>query len=142
MLFRTKPKVIMPPPSANDVWDMYGSSQSQRRLGNGMYIIDTDTEKRFQLGLGANVPWVEFICGNKFRTRRYAGILPEGQNHIDIADAPRDQFPSQRGVNLSVYCDPSGFMEIEACGGCSASLDPGTELSVNIITEYSLNIDD
>jgi len=30
-------------------------------------------------------------------------------------------------------------MEIEACGGCPDNLEAGTELSVNVITEYRLN---
>ena len=68
--------------------------------------------------------------------KRYAGKLTDGQFYIDIADAPPDQLPSSRGVSLSVYCDPSGFMEMEACGGCPVEMKPGTELSVTITTEY------
>jgi hypothetical protein len=33
-------------------------------------------------------------------------------------------------------------MEIEACGGCPDTLKPGTELSVNIITEFTINKND
>ncbi|HBL77301.1 MAG: hypothetical protein A2W90_21980 [Bacteroidetes bacterium GWF2_42_66] len=132
-------KVILPPPADNEIWDMYGSSHSKRRLSKDIYVVDTNTEERFQLGLGAGVPWIEFVSGNEFRVRRYAGVLPEGQYPIDISDISPGQLPSGRGVNLSVYCDPSGFMEMEACGGCSGILEPGTELSVNIITEYSMN---
>jgi hypothetical protein len=58
--------------------------------------------------------------------------------HIDISDIPPDQLPSPKGVSLSVYCDPSGFMEIEACGGCPEKLTPGTETNVTIVTEYQL----
>ena len=100
--------------------------------------MDTKTDFRFQLGLGENVPWIEYIKGNDFRVKRFTGTLPPGQSYIDISDSPPDQFPSDKGVKLSIYCDPSGFMEIEACGGCPDILLPGTELSVNIITEYRL----
>ena len=129
-------KVNMPPPLAGDIWDMYDSSLSKRRLAGDNYIVDAITDFRFQLGLGASVPWIEYVCGNKVRVKRYAGTLPQGQSSIDIADKPPHEMPSDRGVNLSVYCDPSGFMEIEACGGCPKLLIPGIELSVNIITEY------
>jgi hypothetical protein len=134
-------KVIMPPPSAEDIRDMYESSQSQRRLVNDKYVVDTKTNFRFQLGFGESVPWIEYISGNDFRVKRYAGTLPAGHKYIDIADSPPEQFPSDKGVKLSIYCDPSGFMEIEACGGCPDTLVPGTELNVKIITEYVLNPD-
>jgi hypothetical protein len=135
-------KVIMPPPSEDDIRDMYDSSLSQRGMSDDKYVVDTKTDFRFQLGLGENVPWIEYITGNDFRVKRYAGTLPAGHKYIDIADYPPEQFPSDEGVKLSIYCDPSGFMEIEACGGCPDILSPGTELSVKIITEYVLNPDD
>jgi hypothetical protein len=132
-----KGKVIMPSPSPEDIWDLYEPSESQRMPGgDGLYIVHTETPKRFQLGLGMNVPWVEYILEDQFRVKRYTGELPEGQSYIDIADLPPDRLPSEKGVKLSVYCDPSGFMEIEACGGCPGRLLPGTELSSRITTEY------
>jgi len=132
-------KVIMPPPSADDIRDMYSSSLAQRGLSDNKYVVNTKTDFRFQLGLGKNVPWIEYIKGNDFHVKRYAGILPPGQNYIDIADAPPEQYPSDSGIKLSIYCDPSGFMEIEACGGCTDTLIPGTELSVHVITEYRIS---
>ena len=135
-------KVIMPPPSGEDIWDMYNPSLSRRGISGNKYIIDTKTDSRFQVGLGANVPWVEYVYGDVFRVKRSAGPLPPGQSYIDIVDAPPEQIASGKGVKYSVYCDPSGFMEIEACGGCPNTLVQGTELSVNIITEYILNKDD
>lgn len=129
-------KVTLPPPEKRDVWDMYGPSGSQRRLTNGVYVVKTETKDRFQLGMSPKVPWIEYTLENQFRVKRYAGELANGQSYIDIADSPPDQLPSSRGVSLSVYCDPSGFMEIEACGGCSEELAPGTELRVGITTEY------
>lgn len=132
-------KVIMEEPDPDDIWDIYSSSLSKRGMLQGWYIIDTNTDFRFQLGLGKNVKWIEFLRKNDFRVKRYAGQMPPGQDHIDISDSPPDMIPSEKGVNLSVYCDPSGFMEVEACGGCPLQLDPGTEISVNIITEYHVN---
>lgn len=131
-------KVIMPPPLQEDIRDMYDSSLSKRRLSGSHYVVDTQTDFRFQLGLNEHVPWIEFIHGNDFRVRRYAGILPRGQKYVDIADAPPSQSPSDFGDKLSIYCDPSGFMEMEACGGCPDILSPGIELKVDVITEYEL----
>ena len=129
-------KVVMPPPKGSDIWDMYESSDSQRCLKNGMYVVDTNTEKRFQLGLGADVPWIEYVLKDRFRVKRYVGKLPENQFYIDIADAPPSKLPLNKGVKLSIYCDPTGFMEIEACGGCPVELKPGAELSVEVTTEF------
>lgn len=135
-------KVIIPTPAEQDIWDMYTSSQIHRKRIDDKYVVNTKTDFRFQLGLGENVPWIEYLSGNDFRVKRYAGHLPPSQRYIDIADVPPEQFPSENGVGLSIYCDPSGFMEIEACGGCPDTLYPGTEVSVNIVTEYSINESD
>ena len=131
--------VIVPPPKTTDIWDMYDPSLSKRGMSGDKYFIDTKTDFRFQLGLGENIPWIEYINGTDFRVKRYTGPLPPGQSYIDITDAPPEQLPSDEGVKLSIYCDPSGFMEIEACGGCPDILLPGTELSVNVITEFKVN---
>lgn len=132
----TKGKVVMQIPLDEDIWDIYETSESQRQIRDGLYVIDTKTQKRFQLGLSSNVEWIEFISDDQFKVRRYTGDLPDGQFYIDISDAPPDKLPSQHGVKLSIYCDPSGFMEIEACGGCPVQLEPGNELRVKITTEY------
>lgn len=134
----TNGMVVMPPPQSSDIWDLYDSSASKRKMIGDLYTVETATDRPFQIGLGANIPWIEYVWQNQFRVRRYSGKLPNGQNHIDISDADPEQLPSELGVNLSVYCDPSGFMEIEACGGCPESLETGTELCVSIVTEYLL----
>jgi len=133
-------KVIMPPPSGDDILDMYECSLSQRGMSGDHYVVDAKTDFRFQLGLGEKVPWIEFVSNNDFRVKRFAGILPAGQKFIDISDTAPDQLPSDFGVSLSLYCDPSGFMEIEACGGCPDTLFPGSELCVKITTEYMVKI--
>ena len=71
--------------------------------------------------------------------RRTADLLPAGHTYIDIADRDPSQPPAEKGVRYSVYSDPSGFMEIEAAGGCPNILIPGTTLSVGILTEYTLS---
>ena len=129
-------KFSMLPPTSEDVRDMYDSSLSKRELIEGKYMIDTNTDFRFQLGFGKNVEWIEYLSGKGFKVKRFAGLLPLGQSHIDIADVDPSQFPSYFGDKLSVYCDPSGFVEIEACGGCPETLKPGIELRVNVTTEF------
>lgn len=129
-------KVFLPVPGKDDIWDLYGPSDQQRSVENDKYAIKTETTERFQVSLSENIPWIEYVSGAGFSAKRYIKELPSEQSFIDIADAPPDQLPSHKGVKLSVYCDPSGFMEIEACGGCPASLAPGTELRVDVITEY------
>jgi len=132
-------KVVLPPPPEEEIWDIYEPSNSQRSLYNDLYTVDTITPKRFQLGIGSQIPWIEFNSDNQLIVRRFTNDLPEDQHYIDISDVPPDQSPADKGVKLSIYCDPTGFTEIEACGGCTDILYPGTELIVNIITEYRIN---
>jgi hypothetical protein len=131
--------VYMPlPPDSEDIWDMYGPSEGQRSVEGDLLKIRTKTQERFQLALSKNIGWIEYINEGKYRVKRYIQNLPPNQRHIDIADAPPNVLPSGKGVSLSVYCDPSGFVEIEACGGCTKKLMPGEILSVNVITEFEV----
>lgn len=132
-------RVLMNEPAPEDIWDLYSSSLSKRGISQGIYTVDAETDFRFQLGLGKNVGWIRYVKGNEFSVKRYTGRITGELQYIDISDIPPDRFPSSRGVSLSIYCDPSGFMEIEACGGSPEKLEPGTETSVNIITEYQIN---
>jgi hypothetical protein len=132
-------KFIMPPPSNGDIRDMYASSLSQRGLSGGKYIVEAKTNFRFQLGLGENVPWIEYLSVDNFSVKRNVEALPKGQSYIDIADSDPGQFPVEVGDKLSIYCDPLGFVEIEACGGCPDTLLSGTELSIKITTEFVVN---
>lgn len=124
--------VAMPGVAMSDLRDLYDSSEGQRDLVGDEYVVRTETVERFQVAMGAAVPWIEFRTPDGFRVRREASLPPSGQAFCDIADAPPDQAPSEEGVRYSVYCDPSGFMEIEACGGCPQRLEPGDELSVTV----------
>jgi hypothetical protein len=92
---------------------------------------------RYQIGLDERVEWIEYRDPRRsLRVRRTADALPAGQDYIDIVDAPPTQAPGQRGVRFSVYGDTSGFMEIEAAGGCPARLTPGAVTSVRVTTTY------
>ena len=133
-------KVVAPLPSEEDVWDLYESSVSQRNVKNNYLFVNLQSDKKFQLAFTKNVGWIEFVSAKNIRVKRYAKQLPAGQRYIDIADVPPSQAATSKGVSLSVYCDPSGFMEIEACGGCPEILSPGTEMSVQIITEYVVSL--
>lgn len=128
--------VYMPmPPGKEDIWDMYNPSDQQRGIRGDLYAVNTETPERFQLALSEKIPWIQYVNANNYRVKRYSEPLPEGQHYIDIADSPPWEEPSGRGVSLSIYCDPSGFLELEACGGCPEKLEPGIELFVNVTTE-------
>lgn len=127
-------KVRMPMPNEEDMWDMYTSSENKRSIEGDLYVVKTKTDKRFQLALNKNIPWIEYVNENKYRIKRFTKPLPENQYYIDISDVSPSQFPSDKGVSLSLYCDPSGFLEIEACGGSIDVLEKNTELSVEVIT--------
>ena len=130
-------KITIPPPAETDIWDwdLYGSSKKNRGMRDGEYVIDTNTKNRFQLGLSENILWIDYSNKN-LSVRRYKGVVADGQPYIDISDISPKGMPSNRGVNLSIYYDPSGIVELEVCGGCPPTLSPGDETSVSIITEY------
>lgn len=130
-------EIRFPYPKDGDLWDLYTSSEKQRRCSGDYCLVDPHTSERFQLGLGSGVPWIEYRCGNRFTVRRSVHDLSD-PNLIDIADADPADFPASVGTKLSCYCDPSGFMEIEGCGSSPRKLTPGVFTSVRILTEYTL----
>jgi len=129
-------KVVIPVSDEENVWDLYNSSEQQRFIEDGRLIVNTKTDHRFQLGLSEKVNWIEYLPGEKFRVKRSVLNVASKHQYIDISDISPDKTPSAKGVKLSVYCDPSGFMEIEGCGRCPDMLTPGIEMSVDILTEY------
>ncbi len=100
---------FMPPPSEDDIRDLYNSSMSQRGKSGDKYFVNTRTDFRFQLALGENVPWIEYNGFDDLRVKRHTGTLPPGQRFIDIADAPPDQFPSEKGVKTEYLLRSLGF---------------------------------
>ena len=130
-------ETVFPDAGPGCVWDLYGPSDQQRRVVDGMWHVRTDGTNRFQLGVSAAVPWIEFHDpSRKLRVRRSAGELPVGHAFIDIADRAAHEIADPRGCRYSIYSDASGFMEIEAAGGMPVSLCPGVRLAVTVTTDY------
>jgi hypothetical protein len=130
-------EVIFPDAGAEQVWDMYDPSDECRCVRDGFWHTQTDGGARYQIGLGARVPWIELqLPAKNLKVRRTAKALVGGQKYIDIIDAPPEDKPSDKGVRYSVYTDTAGFMEIEAAGGCPELFIAGTVMSVEILTEY------
>lgn len=131
-------EVVFPETCGSAVWDLYDSSSEKRCVKDGLWHTETCGGMKYQIGIDKTVGWIEFRNPAKNLTvKRSAGNLPQGQDYIDIIDAPPDKMPSDRFTRYSVYSDPSFFMEIEAVGGCPRKLEPGTIMSVEVTTEYS-----
>jgi len=128
------------PPNKEDIWDIYADSEKQRNVEGELYVIETETPERFQLGLSEHIPWIEYQHEDGYSVKRYVQPLSNGQKHIDISDISPDIPPSDRKTSLSIYCNPSGFVEIEACGGCTETLVTGTELVMDVVTEFKIGM--
>lgn len=130
--------VIFPGNDRTVLWDLYEETIAASCVWDEHHCtIPTDGTRRFQVGLGEQVPWITFHDPSKgLVVRREAGVVHADQRYIDIRDAGPTSEPDRRGVRYSVYADPDGFMEIEAVGGCPADLQPGTELHVSVSTTY------
>lgn len=118
--------------------DLYGeSTQFRRAAADGtIEAAHTDTQ-RWQLSLGETAEFIELVLPEQgLRITRSAASLQPGEEYIDIADADPETVPSSEVCRLSVYNDPSGFMEIESAGPCIFPLKHGTELVMNSRTEY------
>lgn len=133
-------EVVFPSTSKSSVWDLYDEcSAHHRQWTKTLCRSATDGTMRYQIGMDEKVPMIEFRDHKRgLFVRRSASSLPEVMSHIDIADAPPHEPPSGKGVRYSVYSDTSGFMEIEAVGGCPATIVPGAELSIEITTRFQL----
>ncbi len=125
-------------PAANaEIWDLYDPSDDCRCVKEGLLHAITDSSRRYQIGIGPAVPWIELhLPHKKLKILRTSSKLPGNMSYIDIADAAPSTRPSDKETRYSVYSDTNGFMEIEALGGCPCALNPGVILSVEIVTEY------
>lgn len=135
-------KVIFPCSDPSELWDLYSETVAGECLFRNEMMemeVPADGKKRFQIGLAPSVPWIAFhhIQHGLIVTRTAQKIDPV-QSYIDIRDADPGCQPDARGVRFSVYNDNSGFMEIEAVGGCPEIIQPGTVLSVEVETSYRL----
>ena len=132
-------EVQFPEVESDAVWDLYDPSAEQRSRLDGYWHTRTDGSSRYQIGLGPEVDWIEFIDPKRgLRAYRSADPLPDDLRYIDITDRPPDRAPKDKGIRFSVYSDTSGFMEIEAAGGCPETLTPGFVSSVTVRTAYSV----
>lgn len=126
------------PAARQDVWDLYDTSSQDMRYWEGeLCHCLTDGARRYQIGIGAIAPWIEYRDPvRKLRVVRQAEKLAPGEEYIDIRDAAPEKSPELQGVRYSIYNDTGGFMEIEAAGGCPAVIQPGMKLSQGITTRY------
>lgn len=129
------------PAAGADVWDLYDPSEKCRFEQDGLIHAGWDSSRRYQIGIGKATPWIELRMPRRnLVVRRSASPIAGDCSYIDIADAPPEIEPSARETRYSVYSDPSGFMEIEAAGGCPRRLEPGVRTSVETITEYRKSV--
>ncbi len=128
--------LLLPHCPPEDIWDLYTpASDCHRRETPEGCRVGLKTDFRFQLGLSPKVNWLEFRNPAKqFLVHRTAALLPKNLHYIDIADRDCTTPPSGRPVRFSAYCDPSGFMEIEAAGGTPELLCPNASTSLDITT--------
>ncbi len=134
-------EVFFPFHSAAAMWDMYDQSISDQCIVDTQFChVPTKGNERFQIGIDKTVPWIAFRNPSmNLVVHRQAKALAVGQSYIDIKDAPPSIPPDSRGARYSIYSDSSGFMEIEAVGGCPDIIFPGTELCVSVNTKYAIN---
>ena len=132
-------EVVFPRVDRSAIWDLYDPSDACRfEQGDGWHTR-TDGTMRYQIALGPDVPWIEFRDPQRgLAVRRVAEPPHRGHEYIDIADAPPDTTPGDKGVRYSVYSDTDGFMEIEAAGAQPSRLRPGDVLSVCVTTTYRM----
>jgi len=132
-------EVVFPAVAPAGIWDLYDPSGDQRRLEDGLWHTRTDGGKRYQIGISAAVDWIEYRDPRRgLAVRRSAERLPSSLAYIDIADRPPNEQPQAGlGARFSVYSDTSGFMEIEAAGGCPTEMAPGQAMAVTVQTLYS-----
>jgi hypothetical protein len=122
------------------VWDLYGPSDDRRHCRDGLWQVQTvGGGTRFQLGLSAQVSYIEFADPRRGLTvRRSAAALAPGLAYTDLTDRPPQHEPDGPPIRFSLYSDPTCFMEIEAAGGCPQTLQPGCRLELAVTTEHRL----
>ncbi|WP_372934302.1 DUF6786 family protein [Mariniphaga sediminis] len=131
-------KAIFPCKDKSSVWDLYNDAKCTEMDWDGSICrVATNGSHRYQVAMDEKVPWVEFHDINRgLIVHRQAEMLPVDQSYIDISDVPPDLSPSGKGVRYSVYSDTNNFMEIEVAGGCPDVINPGTEMSLAVNTQF------
>ncbi|MBN2301651.1 MAG: hypothetical protein JXN60_03945 [Lentisphaerae bacterium] len=129
--------VVCPAASPKSLWDLYEPSDSLRSEHDGLWRFATEGTTRYQIGLGPDVSWIELHLPDRgLCIRRHAELLPTGLGYTDIADAPPNVKPETRDTRYSIFNGNTGFMEIEAAGGCPAIIEQGSELRMVVTTEF------
>lgn len=120
------------------VWDLYDDNIGECGIySNKTYKAIANGSRRYQIGIGEQVPWLElYLPDKRMIVRREASPIPSEHRYIDIRDASPEVLPSENGVRYSVYSDTSNFMEIEAVGGFPKQLLPNAEISLIITNSY------
>jgi hypothetical protein len=130
-------EVVFPDSGEDAVRDLYASSETMRYRENGYEHFRAGGDERYQIALDGRVPWLTFSNPQKnILVKRSAEPLQSGFTSIDIADSDPAYAPTDKGVSLSAYSDPSLFMEIEACGGTPLTYEPGSRSTVVVVTNY------
>lgn len=132
--------LTLPKLSSSEVWDLYpwDSSCHREETENGIEV-EMVTDFRFQLGISPKANWLLFTDrGRGFSVRRSAAVLSEGLEYIPIDDGEPDKPCNGKPSRFSAYCDPSGFMEIEAAGGTPAILKPGVKTTLLVTNQYKI----
>ena len=132
--------LTLPKLPAEEVWDLYpwDSSCHRKETENGIEV-EMVTDFRFQLGISPKANWLLFTDrGRGFSVRRSAAVLAEGLEYIPIGDGEPSQPADTRPCRFSAYCDPSGFMEIEAAGGTPVALKPGVKTTLLVTNQYKV----
>lgn len=130
-------EAVFPCTDKSAVWDLYEPSEDQQQWDKRFCHTRTDGSQRYQIAMDSSVPWFEFRDPRRgLKVRRRSLPLPSGQSYVDIRDAAPNVPPGKKGVRYSVYDDPTCFMEMEAVGGCPATIAPNTEMKVVIATQF------
>lgn len=133
-------EVVFPYVDGVPAWDLYDKENKTEIVRNkGLCRTITDGSQLYQIAMSEDIPWIEFRDSHRgLVVRREASALLKNQSYIDISDVAPNISPSTKGVRYSVYSDTANFMEIEAVGGCPATILSDTEMSVRVGTHYQL----
>lgn len=130
--------VQFPAKSTDLIYDLYEEKAAHLARWDGeLCSIDVAGDRRFQLGLAPDIPWIEFYDANRnLRVKRDALLNSSAFRYFDISDTNPKVPPRDIEVRYSIYADPNGFMEIEAVGGSAKEWIKGNVVSLTTNTTY------
>ena len=132
-------EVVFPCTRKAAVWDLYDDpSDAQREWRGRLCRTATNGSQRYQIAIGAEVPWIEFRDPRRGLVVRRRPVRSPQASLISTSVMRRpDVAPARKGVRYSVYSDTANFMEIEAVGGCPAVIRPNVEMSIEVNTRFA-----